>query len=120
MGASAPKKAVLFSGIGFLILGIVLRKVTDYPSIGLILILTGVGLKTYYIIQAIRIGLYTPGAEIWFLFAGLALFLMGLYLRGKEFFIDPNYLIVLGISLKILFIVRFIQIVRNNRQKNQA
>ena len=120
MGASAPKKAVLFSGIGFLILGIVLRKVSDYPSVGLILILTGVGLKTYYIIQAIRSGLYTPGVELWFLFVGLALFLTGLYLRGKEFFINPTYLIVLGISLKVLFIVRFIQIVRNNRQKNQA
>lgn len=120
MGASAPKKAVLFSGIGFLILGILLRKITDYPSLGLILIFTGVGLKTYYIIQAIRSGLYAPGAELWFLFVGLALFLTGLYLKGKEFFLNPTYLIVLGISLKILFIVRFIQIVRNNRQKVQA
>ncbi len=120
MVASPPKKAILFSGIGFLVLGILLRKITDYPALGLTLILAGVGLKTYYIIQAIRSGLYTPGVELWFLFVGLALFLTGLYLRGNEFFINPTYLIVLGISLKILFIVRFIQIVRNNRQKAQA
>ena len=120
MVASPPKKAILFSGIGFLVLGILLRKIADYPALGLTLILAGVGLKTYYIIQAIRSGLYTPGVELWFLFVGLALFLTGLYLKGKEFFISPTYLIVLGISLKILFIVRFIQIVRNKRQKAQA
>ena len=120
MVASAPKKAVLFSGIGFLILGILLRKTTDYPALGLMLILGGVALKTYYIIQAIRSGLYPPGLELWFLFVGLALFLTGLYLRGQEFIVNPNYLIVFGISLKVLFIVRFIQIVRVSRRKGQA
>jgi len=117
MIADPPKKPVLFAGISFLILGILLRKISDYPTIGLFLILLGVGLKTYYIIQAIRSGLYRPGKELWLLFIGLALFLGGLYLRGEAFIFNPTYMIILGLGLKILFILRFIQIVRLNREK---
>ena len=117
MLADPPKKPVLFAGIGFLILGILLRKLSGYPAIGLFLILLGVGLKTYYIIQAIRSGLYQPGKELWLLIIGLTLFLSGLYLRGKPFFMDPIYLIILGLGLKIIFIIRFIQKVRLNREK---
>lgn len=116
MAANPPKKLILFSGIAMLIIGILLRKLSEYPSTGLLMILIGVGLKTYYIIKAIRSGLYQPGKEIWFLFIGLTLFLGGLYLRGKEFVLDSTYLIVLGLGLKVLFIIRFIQIVRLNRQ----
>jgi hypothetical protein len=117
MAASPPIKSVLFAGIGFLILGILLRKLSGYPAIGLFLILFGVGLKTYYIIQAIRSGLYRPGKELWLLFIGLTLFLGGLYLRGKPFKMNPIYLIILGLGLKIIFIIRFIQMVRLNRDK---
>ncbi len=117
MKADPPKKIVLFAGIALLILGILLRKLSEIPMIGLFLILSGVGFKTYYIIKAGQSGLYTPGKELWLLFFGLTLFLGGLYLRGKDLFVDPIYLIVFGLGLKILFIIRFIQIVRINRQK---
>jgi len=115
MRADHPKKPVLFAGIGFLIVGILLRKLSGFPVIGLLLILLGVGLKSYYIVQAIRSGLYQPGRELWLLFIGLTLFLGGLYLKGKNFVIEPTYLIIVGLSLKILFIIRFIQNVRHNR-----
>ena len=117
MTAEPPKKPVLFSGIGFLIAGILVRKLTDFQVLGLLLILLGVGLKTYYIIRAIRSGLYEPGKELWLLFVGLSLFLGGLYLRGENSVLNPTYLIVFGLGLKVLFIIRFIQIVRINRQK---
>ena len=115
MSASSPPKSVLFAGIVLLVTGILVRKLSSYPALGLTLVLMGVGFKTYYIIRAIRSGLYRPGLEIWFLFAGLTFFLGGLYLRGREFVLNPTYLIILGLSLKILFIIRFIQIVRRNR-----
>ena len=117
MKADPPKKSVLFAGIGLLIAGILLRKLSEIPGIGLSLILLGVGLKTYYIIQASRSGLYTPGKELWLLFMGLTFFLGGLYLRGKDLLLHPTYLIVFGLGLKVLFIIRFIQIVRFNRKK---
>lgn len=117
MAAKPPDKTILFAGIGLLILGILLRKLSEYPAIGLVLILLGVGVKTYYIILSIRSGLYQPGRELWFLFAGLTFFLGGLYLRGKDLVLDPTYLIILGLALKVLFIIKFIQIVRLNRQK---
>ena len=117
MSAESPKKPILFFGIGLLIAGILLRRLSDYQNLGLLVILFGVGLKTYYIIRAIRSGLYTPGKEIWLLFAGLTFFLGGLYLRGESIVVKPTYLIVFGLSLKVLFIIRFIQKVRINRQK---
>lgn len=113
----ASKKGLLFAGIALLVLGILVRKMTDLGLVGLMLILLGVGLKTYYIVDAARSGLYKPGRELWLLFAGLALFLGGLYLRrsGTEVLIDPIYLIVIGLVLKVLFVIRFIQLVRRER-----
>ena len=118
MATKSPKKAILFTGIGLLVLGIVLRAATDSRLAGLFLILTGVSLKTYYIIAAVRSGLYKPGKELWLLFIGLACFLSGLYLRGTDLPVDPIYLIVLGLGLKILFIIRFIQMVRIERARH--
>ena len=110
-----PSKITLFAGILLLIAGIIVRKASSFPSTGLFMILLGVALKTYYIVGAVRSGLYRPGAEMWLLFVGLSLFLGGLYLRNRGFFIDPIYLIVTGLALKILFVVRFIQLVRQSR-----
>ncbi len=111
-----PSKNVLFAGILLLLVGIVVRKATSFASVGLIMILLGVACKTYYIVGAIRAGVYRPGAEIWLLFVGLALFLGGLYLRSTGFVIDPLYLIVTGLALKILFVVRFVQLIRQSRR----
>jgi len=112
------KKALLFLGIALLLGGILVRKMTDQSLTGLALILMGVGLKTYYIVDAARSGLYRPGPELWLLFVGLALFLGGLYLSrsGTPSFVDPLYLILTGLTLKALFVIRFIQLMRKARQ----
>ena len=111
-----PSKIILFAGIFLLITGIIVRKASPFPSAGLFMILLGVALKAYYIVGAIRSGMYRPGAEIWLLFVGLSLFLGGLYLRNRDFIISPMFLIVTGLTLKILFVVRFIQLVRQSRR----
>lgn len=113
-------KTLLFIGILLLILGIVIRKMTSLEVLGLIFILTGVLCKTVYIIAKVRSGEYQPGKELIFLGVGLILFLSGLYLRNlDQNFIDPSYLIVSGIGLKIIFIIRFIQILRKEKAKHQ-
>jgi uncharacterized membrane protein len=106
-------KALLFTGILLLILGILFRKMTQWDVYGLSLIIIGVICKSIYIIQKVRNGTYKPGKELILLVLGLLLFLTGLYLRDmKQVLVYPIYFIVLGITLKIFFIVRFIQIVR--------
>ena len=114
MADKRTSKSILFIGIILLIVGILVRKLSTYPGLGLLILLTGVGLKTYYIIAKVKTGEYKPGTELWFLIIGLSLFLSGLYLRGKDLFIDPSFLIVLGIGLKVVFIIRFIQKVRRS------
>ena len=106
-------KILLFSGIVLLVIGIVLRKMTELEIIGLILILIGVTCKSTYIVLKARTGEYKPGKELFVLSLGLIIFFTGLYLRGaKQNFINPLYLMILGITLKIVFVVRFIQISR--------
>jgi threonine/homoserine efflux transporter RhtA len=113
-------KALLFIGILLLILGIIIRKMTSLEVLGLIFILTGVLCKTVYIIAKARSGEYQPGKELIFLGVGLVFFLSGLYLRNlDQNLIDPSYLIVFGIALKIFFIIRFIQILRKEKIKHQ-
>lgn len=110
-------KGLLFVGIILIVLGIILRKATQMKALGLVLILTGVLFKTIYILAKIKSGEYQPGKEMLFLVVGLILFLSGLYLRNvDQTLIKPIYLIVLGLTLKVIFIIRFIQIVRSNKK----
>lgn len=114
-------KGLLFFGIILLVVGILLKKVTQMEVLGLALIITGVTLKSIYILLKVRIGEYKPGKELILLVLGLLLFLTGLYLRDvKQVLVYPFYFIVLGISLKIIFIVRFIQIVRTSKLINDS
>jgi uncharacterized membrane protein len=114
-------KGLLFIGILLLIIGIVLRKMTPYEAFGLGLIIIGVLCKTVYIISKARSGEYVPGKELIYLGVGLLLFLSGLYMRSLEQnLIDPTYLIVTGIGLKVFFIIRFIQIVRLTKNKSHT
>ena len=86
-------------------------------TLGLVLILTGVLFKTIYILAKIKNGEYNPGKELFFLVVGLIFFLSGLYLRNvDQTFLKPIYLIVLGLALKVIFIIRFIQIIRSNQE----
>ncbi len=104
------RKSLLFVGIVLLVVGILIRKLTGLDVFGLLMIITGVICKTVY---KARSGEYKPGKELIFLGLGLLLFLSGLYLRSiEQEIINPTYLIVAGLSLKIVFIIRFIQIVR--------
>jgi len=112
-------KALLFAGIIILICGILLRKMTQLDVSGLFLIITGVTCKSIYIIKKVRNGEYNPGKELIFLTLGLLIFFTGLYLKGSDQnLINPIYLIVLGLTLKIIFIVRFIQIMRLGKNSN--
>ncbi len=93
---------------------------TSLEVLGLLFILLGVLCKTVYIIAKARSGEYQPGRELIFLGVGLILFLSGLYMRNlDQNLIDPSYLIVSGIGLKIIFIIRFIQIIRKEKTKHQ-
>ncbi len=112
-------KGLLFVGIVLLVIGIVIKKSTPMNTLGLVLIITGVTFKTIYIISKARSGEYKPGKELIFLFVGLVLFFIGLYLRNmNQTLVKPIYLIVSGITLKIIFIVRFIQIVKSSKKIN--
>ena len=82
-------------------------------EIGLVLIITGVLCKVIYIIQKVRNGEYKPGKELYFLGFGLLLFFIGLSLKnGTQNMIDPFYLIGLGLTFKLIFIIKFIQLSR--------
>ena len=112
-------KLLLFSGIVLLAIGILLRKMTELEIIGLVFIIIGVTCKSTYIVLKARTGEYKPGKELFALALGLLLFFTGLYLRGSDqSFINPVFLIISGICLKIVFIVRFIQITRSQRTTN--
>ena len=110
-------KSLLFAGITLLVVGILLKKMTQMDVIGLAAIITGVAFKTIYIVSKVRNGEYKPGTELFILAVGLLLFFTGLYLRGiEQNLIKPIYLIVLGLTLKIIFIIKFIQIIRSNKK----
>lgn len=110
-------KGLLFAGIVLLVIGILFRKVLYFEITGLVLILTGVTMKTIYIINKARSGEYKPGSELIYLFLGLTIFLSGLYLKSIQYNpINPGILIGTGIVLKVIFIFLFIKKVRVNRE----
>jgi len=109
-------KGLLFIGIFLLVLGIVLKNFMGWFTSGLILILSGITCKTVYIIAKARTGAYKPGGELFFLFTGLTLFLAGLVLKSYFTGFLPRAMIIFGIALKIVFIIKFVMIVRSNRE----
>lgn len=110
-------KKILLLGIILLIAGILLKKLTLMEVFGLVLIITGVTFKAIYILAKYKSGEYKPGKEFLFLVAGLILFFSGLYLKSiNQTLIEPIYLIVLGLTLKVFFIIRFIIIVRLDKK----
>lgn len=110
-------KLLLFIGIILLILGVFLKKTFHLDTLGITLIITGVICKSIYIIQKIKRGEYSPGKELIFLVTGLLLLFIGLYLQGiDQILIKPIFLIVAGIIFKTIFIIRFIQIVKQGKK----
>jgi len=109
------RKLLLFIGIFLLVIGILIRKLSDLDILGLILILTGVGCKTIYIIAKAKSGEYKPGKELIWLFLGLALFLTGLVLKSNSPGMISTVLIISGLILKLLFILIFIRKVKAHK-----
>ncbi|MBT8394664.1 MAG: hypothetical protein KJN66_07410 [Bacteroidia bacterium] len=110
-------KYLLFTGIILLSIGILLRAINQFEYLGLSLILIGVVCKLIYIIIKVKNGDYKPGKELLLLGFGLLLFFTGLYgLDSENLILKPVYFIALGISLKLIFIVRFIQIIRSGKK----
>jgi uncharacterized membrane protein len=112
-------KVFLFIGIILLVVGIILINKVEMDMLGLVAIVTGVTIKIIYIFAKVKSGEYKPGKELMLLVIGLLLFLTGLYLQGiNQTLIKPIYLITFGIILKILFIIKFIQIVQSKKKSN--
>ena len=110
-------KWTLFAGIILLVAGIVLRNLTEMDMAAVSLIVLGVLFKTYYIVRMARSGEYKPGYELYFLFAGLGMFLSGLYLKSQNPSVIAGLLIFTGILLKTSFIVIFIVRLRAARKR---
>lgn len=110
-------KWTLFAGIILLVAGIVLRNLTEMDLAAVSLIVLGVLFKTYYIVRMARSGEYKPGYELYFLFAGLGMFLSGLYLKSQNPSVIAGLLILIGILLKTSFIVIFIVRLRAARKR---
>ena len=109
-------KKILFIGIILLIAGIIIKKVLLLNLLGLILIITGVTCKAFYIITKVKTGEYKPGKEVIFLVVGLSIFFTGIYFQKINYsLIEPIYLIVLGLSLKVIFIILFIKEIKANK-----
>ncbi len=98
----------LYSGIFMLLLGILLRKLTDLNLISLVIIFLGVTLKVYYLLKKFKKKEYKPGFELVLLIFGLFLFMTGIYLRPIASIINPNYFIISGIAMKVGFIILYI------------
>lgn len=97
----------LILGLVLLILGIVLKLLTDHDVLAIILIVMGVLLKTIHIIVIIQNKSYQPGLEFLVLVIGLSLFFFGLYVCQIDGI--ARLFIISGLSLKILFVVWFIR-----------
>ena len=110
-------KWTLFTGIILLTIGIILRVNTDLGYQPIILIIVGALLKAYYIIGKARSGEYKPGYELAFLFFGLLLLGLGIYLRPQELSYSSSFLVVCGIIFKVVFVILFIVNIRSHRKK---
>ena len=109
-------KKLLLVGIILLVIGILLKKLSHLEVLGLALIITGVTFKAIYIVSKVKSGEYMPGKELVFLVAGLLFFFTGLYLQKiDQSLLYPIYFIVFGLTLKVIYIIRFIKIVKSNK-----
>lgn len=109
-------KWLLFSGILLLTVGIIVRMFTEQRFVAILLIITGVLFKTYYIISKARTGEYQAGYELVFLFLGLTLFFSGLYFRIHEPAYPFLFLMVSGLILKTLYVIIFIVKLRSSQR----
>ena len=110
-------KKLLFAGIALLLIGILIKNLLVLNVLGLVFISIGVLCKTIYIVSKALSGEYKPGNELVYLALGLGLFFTGLYLKKLDDpLINPVYLLAVGGSLKVLFIILFIRSVKRTQQ----
>jgi hypothetical protein len=102
-------KWLLFSGLALLTAGVILKLIFENSVIPVILIITGIVFKIYFIINKIIRTSYKPGYELFFLAIGLALFISGMYLKNPVLFIEPVCLKIVGLLFKLIFVFLFIQ-----------
>ncbi|NNK82150.1 MAG: hypothetical protein HKO92_03390 [Flavobacteriaceae bacterium] len=111
-------KYLLITGIISLIIGVLIKLNFQSVHIGHYLIAIGIAFKIIYIVIKVRNDEYNPGKEVLFLIFGLLLFFTGLYATEiVQKFIRPLFLIVFGVILKLVFIVRLINITKSEKAK---
>lgn len=97
----------LILGLFLLILGIVIKLLSDQDVLAIILIVIGALLKTAHIIGIIKTKAYQPGLEFLVLVIGLSVFFFGLYVCQKDSL--AQLFIISGLILKTIFVVWFIR-----------
>lgn len=104
-------KNLIFIGVVLLVSGIVLRIIGCCPVLAVIIIIAGVSSKLSYVITSIINKTYKPGKELLLMYMGLVVFFTGLYFRRHGIPMGIP-LEVIGITMKITFIVLFIRIMK--------
>lgn len=107
-------KSLLFISIALLSLGILLKLISDWNQLALLLITMGAVGKLFYLRKRIVKRIYKPGIELLFLSLGLTLFLIGLYLKTIEGNQIHQWFTIPGILLKTTFILLFIRKSKKN------
>lgn len=102
-------KILLYSGIGILAIGIIVRYLSSYTNAGLALIVSGVLLKLIYISIAIIKGRYKPGKEFLLLIIGLLLLFLGLWHKLNVNTMVGYWMVSVAVLLKVIFIILFIK-----------
>ena len=109
-------KYFLYLGLILLLLGVVFRYFTPFMVMGLGLIISGVILKLIYIAMAMAKGQYKPGTESLYLIVGLGLLFLGIWYKTN---IEASFgyiLMVIGLSLKALFILVFVRKIKQHKE----
>ncbi|MBN2820518.1 MAG: hypothetical protein JXP36_16215 [Bacteroidales bacterium] len=111
------KKWFLYSGLFLIAFGVILKLVTAFNLLALVIIFTGAGSKVLYLFLKFLSKEYVPGTELKFLIVGLILFLAGNFVIQKPEFLSL-LLKITGVSLKIIFVLLFILKQRNAFGRN--
>lgn len=101
-----PNKVFLFTGLVFILTGVVL-KVLDFPrAMTMLFFVTGGGFKTVYLVKGFRSGQLAGRLYLTMLLFGLLLLFLSIILRNRlELHIPANVLLFTAISIKVFSIV---------------
>lgn len=108
-------KWLLYIGIVLLTIGIIFKILNIKPPISLAFILSGITFKIIYISSKIVSKEYKPGYEIIFFIIGLILFFGSMFLHKHGYISNPMSYKIIGITLKITFVIFFIRKVQKSK-----